>query len=88
MTPEQEAHLQHIKTRFVDAVDTKYRAGAKEHGSDLMSMNPLRLLDEAIAENIDQFTYLLTLRDEIATAAGKTFYDNSIWGTTTPSCQE
>jgi len=63
MNEAQERHLQRIKNQFVQAVNTKYRVGAKEHGGDLMDMTALRLLDEAISENIDQFTYLITLRD-------------------------
>ena len=65
MNARQEEHLNRIKNQFVQAVDSKYRAGAREHDGGLLDMPALQLLDEAIEENIDQFTYLITLRDAI-----------------------
>ncbi len=62
MTAEQERHLQDIKNEFNLLVDSKYRAGAAEHGGDLQQMSVVDLLDNAIKEAIDQVTYLLTLR--------------------------
>lgn len=66
MTGEQEQHLQQIKDEFGEAVERKYRAGAAEHGGNLWDKTPLQLCDEAIAEAIDQVTFLLTLRTKLA----------------------
>ncbi len=65
MTGSQEDHLQHIKAAFVAAVDAKYRAGAREHGGRLWEMTPRELVLEAMAEAVDQFTYLSTLLDKM-----------------------
>ena len=65
MDKKQEKHLQDIKTAFDRWVDCKYRRGAKSHGGNLMNMAPDRVLDEAIDECVDMFTYLLTLRSKI-----------------------
>jgi hypothetical protein len=65
MTPEQELHLKRIKANFVQRVDTKYRAGQKEHGGDLMHSDALKLIDMTIAEAVDQVVYLETLREVI-----------------------
>lgn len=65
MTPEQEAHLARIKKNFVSKVDTKYRAGQKEHGGDLIHKDVLALINLAIEEAIDQVVYLETLREVI-----------------------
>ncbi len=66
MTFEQDQHLTKIQTEFSRMVFWKYRQGAKEHGGNLIDMTPLQLLDNAIDECIDQFTYLITLRDKLA----------------------
>jgi hypothetical protein len=65
MTIDQEHHLRDIKYNFLNLIDAKYRAGAVEHKGDLMGMTAEQLIDEAINENIDQITYLLTLREKI-----------------------
>jgi len=65
MTNEQESHLKRIKSNFISKVDTKYRAGQKEHGGDLMHNNALALIDMAISEAVDQVVYLETLREVI-----------------------
>lgn len=41
----------------------KYQRGAEEHGTFLPDLPVLQLIDEAIGENLDQFAYLQTLRD-------------------------
>lgn len=64
LSPDQEAHLLRIKTEFHRAVDAKYRAGALEHGGDLHDMTLLQLIDNAMQECIDQWTYLQTLREK------------------------
>jgi len=65
MNKAQEEHLNHIKNHFVQAVDLKYRIGAKEHDGDLLDMTPLQMVDEALLECIDQFTFLSSLRDKL-----------------------
>lgn len=66
MSPNQEENLQFIMTNFELLVDSKYRAGDKEHGGgDLLSLNVLDLLDNAIEEAIDQIVFLLTLKRKI-----------------------
>ena len=65
MNKRKEEKKKRIKNRLVQTVDSKYKAGAREHDGDLLDMPILQLLNEAIEENIDQFTYLTTLRDAI-----------------------
>ncbi len=65
MTDKQECHLNDIKLYFESLVDKKYRKGAAEHGGDLQSLTKLQLVDAAIEETIDQFTYLQTLRAKL-----------------------
>ena len=62
MTREQQIHLDHIKRTIIRRVDAKYKRGAKEHGGNLLNMNGLRILDEAIDEATDLMIYLLTER--------------------------
>lgn len=63
MTPEQEQHLARVKGMVDAAIDTKYRAGQKEHGGDLFTLSKEALVAAAIDEAIDQVVYLVTLRD-------------------------
>lgn len=65
MSNEQEQHLNDIKESFESLVDTKFRAGAIEHGGDLLDRSELELVDDAIGETLDQFTYLFTLRRKV-----------------------
>lgn len=65
MTYAQELHLEQIKIHFKERVDSKYRAGAVEHGGDLCDMSEILLVQNAMDECIDQFTYLATLLDKI-----------------------
>ena len=65
MTKEQEIHLANIKILFSMLVDTKYRRGQKEHGGNLIDVPLLNLINNAIDECIDQFTYLVTLREKL-----------------------
>jgi len=62
MNESQEHHLKRIKDAFDGWCDSKYRAGAFEHGGDLQELSPLELIDAAIDEAIDSFTYLFTIR--------------------------
>ena len=65
MTVEQEAHLERVKKEFVVLVDAKYRAGAAEHGGELLALPVLCILDLAIDEAIDQAVYLLSLKEKL-----------------------
>lgn len=60
LTPRQETHLQTIIATAQELLDKKFRAGATEHKGDLQDMPLVELLENALQENIDQFTYLLT----------------------------
>lgn len=65
MTEEQYLHVIKLSTAFVKMMSNKYENGVKEHGGNLWDKGPAYLLDQAIFENIDQFTYLMTLRDDL-----------------------
>jgi len=45
MLPKQEAHLQSVKDRFTNLVDSKYRKGQQEHGGDLIDKNIEDIID-------------------------------------------
>lgn len=60
ITKQQEKHLASLKKEFVEKLDKKYRQGAKEHGGNIWDNN--NLLDEAIAETVDLYAYLQTLK--------------------------
>lgn len=62
MTEEHEEHLKEIKVRMVKLLDHKYRKGQKEHGGNLWSYSPDKLLEFAIEEVTDLTVYLLTLQ--------------------------
>lgn len=68
MTPHQEAHLASIKSQFLELVDPKFRAGAAEHGGDLMDMSEDDLIDNCILEAVDQLVYLMSLKMKRSTA--------------------
>ena len=65
MTQVQEEHLERVKREFVSLVDAKYRAGAAEHGGELLALPDLCILDLAIDEAIDQAVYLLSLKEKL-----------------------
>ena len=69
MTRSQESHLARVKGEFVALVDAKYRAGAAEHGGELLALPDLTVLDLAIEEAVDQVVYLLSLREKLARRA-------------------
>lgn len=66
LTQEQEAHLSEICFEVEDLIETKYTAGASEHGGNLWEKEGL--IDEAIAEAIDQVVYLLTIKKQLERA--------------------
>lgn len=65
LNAEQTKHLNHVQGEFAHRLAAKYTKGAEEHGGDLQDMNELELVENAIEECIDQFTYLLTARDKL-----------------------
>ena len=65
LTKEQNDHLVSLIVYFAEAVTNKYVTGQKEHGGNIWDMSAERLLDEAINENLDQFTYLMTLKQKM-----------------------
>ncbi len=65
MNDSQEAHLARVKARFCELVDEKYRAGAAEHGGELLDVAALAILDYAIEEAVDQVVYLLSLKEKL-----------------------
>ena len=65
MTHAQESHLARVKAEFVSLVDAKYRAGAAEHGGELLALPDLSILDFAIDEAVDQVVYLLSLKEKL-----------------------
>jgi hypothetical protein len=69
MAPEQEDHLRNIWRSFVWEVESKYRLGAVEHGGMLWDKTPLQLVEEAMAETVDQYTFLHTLRSKLLSGA-------------------
>lgn len=82
MTPDQELHLKSILHTFAIQADAKYRAGQVEHGGNLWDLPVMQLIDNAIDEAVDQFVYLVTIRNKVAkmrwdlaTALGKSLYN-------------
>lgn len=65
-----DAQLNHLATILVDSrerIKNKYVAGVKEHGGNLWQKEGI--LDMAIDEAIDQVVYLLTLKQQLESAA-------------------
>lgn len=65
MTDQQKGQLSRIKQEFLERVDKKYRAGVSEHPGYLGDLSELELVDNAMAEAIDQFCYLYALREKL-----------------------
>ncbi len=65
MNPAQEAHLARVKAEFAVITDAKYRAGAAEHGGELLDLPESMILDLAIEEAVDQVVYLLSLKEKL-----------------------
>jgi hypothetical protein len=62
MTPEQENHLERVKSEFLEAVDTKYRAGQREHGGDLWRKPGV--LEMLMDECVDFWVYAQVLKEQ------------------------
>lgn len=71
MSAEQEQHLLDIKDYFLTVVDPKYRKGQAEHGGTLLNKSCLWLIDESIKEVVDQFVYLVTLKQQLLSIIDK-----------------
>ncbi len=65
MTDDQEKHLGHLKDKFLTMADLKYRRGVLEHGGNLWEMDKYDLIDNAIDEVLDQWMYLVSLREKL-----------------------
>ncbi len=65
LTDKQERHLEHLKNKFEYMVDLKYRRGAIEHGGNLEDMDKYDLIDNALDEVLDQWVYLMTLKEKL-----------------------
>jgi hypothetical protein len=67
MTQKELEHLISIKQQTADLIDNKFKLGAAEHAADgpLIDQSIENILDFAIAEAIDQITYLLTLKEKL-----------------------
>ena len=65
MTPPNEEHLTWLLNQMDTMLNAKYRAGDKEHGGSLLDIPVNQLLEEAIYENLDQLTYLLTAQKKL-----------------------
>lgn len=59
------SHARQIAEDAADAIVEKYLDGQKRHGGELWKKPTI---DEAIAEAVDQFTYLHVLREQLARA--------------------
>lgn len=62
MDSDNEQFMFDMLDAFDNMAEKKFRAGQKEHGGHIANLSNSRLLDEAIAETIDQFVYLYTLK--------------------------
>lgn len=65
MNEQHEQHLAALKLKFTQQLDLKYRKGQAEHGGLLSDNTPMWLLEQAIDETIDQYTYLMTLKEQL-----------------------
>jgi len=72
LTPDQSNHVSEIAKEFCLEMAQKYTNGQHEHGGNLWELTEDELIANAIAETLDQFVYLTTLRRvRRATAAAK-----------------
>jgi len=65
MNDQEEHNLHYIKRETLKRLDIKYRKGSKENDGDLLEMDIITLIDNAIDESIDQISYLQTLRRKV-----------------------
>lgn len=65
LTNKQRSHVRRLNLAQMDRLTQKYIKGAKEHGGSLEDQTPLWLVEQALDECIDQFTYLHTLYEKL-----------------------
>ena len=65
MTPKSDAHLSRLLKDTRLLLKRKYTKGHEEHGGDLLDIGIPQLLNETIAEALDQLVYLLTLKEKL-----------------------
>lgn len=65
MTQDQLSHSKKLSTRFKSKMLKKYKAGVKEHKTNLWDLDNKVLLDNAIEEVLDLAHYLETLKDKL-----------------------
>lgn len=65
MKPEAEEFLSKIIKDAVIGLNTKYRAGAKKHKNNLFDLSLEELVQEALQENFDQYTYLKAIEKKL-----------------------
>jgi len=63
MQIQEEQYLKKIKDSFEKEVDKKFRRGVAEHGGKLWLKE--NLINEAMNEVVDLYTYLYALKDQI-----------------------
>ena len=68
MNKEQKNHIERIRSKFMKLAWEKYQKGAKEHGSNLLTMDEKRLLKEMRDEAIDLFIYAETALEKLEKA--------------------
>lgn len=65
ITKDHLLHIHELQFEWIRLMKEKYIRGVEEHGGLITDWPAVRLLDEAIMENIDQFVYLMTLRSKL-----------------------
>lgn len=65
MNKKAETFLHKISKEAIISIDTKYRAGDKKYKGNLLDMSLEELVQEALQENIDQYTYLKAIEEKL-----------------------
>lgn len=65
MDDRSEKLLTEMLSSLHSAVDEKFRKGKQEHGGFIGDIPTLKLIDAALDEAIDQYTYLYTLKQQL-----------------------
>lgn len=84
MDQEQERHLAGIIEIFTLEAGKKYRKGQAEHQGNLWDVPPIQLLDMAIEETLDQYIYLVSMRDQLHKLTAANLL-SKVGGVTTPN---
>jgi len=70
LTKLQSEHLAKLQSAFITQIAEKYTAGVEEHGGNLWEHDPIWLIEQALKENVDQFTYLMTAWEHLVKERG------------------